>query len=178
MNAIEQHYKNMLATKSDIQAHLPTLRQLVRVGWTVVEFGFRTGISTSAFLAGGADVISYDIDAKTCKPYAQHYFKIAKKHFGFIVGDSLKVTIQPCNLLFIDSLHTYAQLKAELFRHHDKVSDFIVMHDTETFGNKDKVGKGAGLMPAIGCFQKDYPEWMTMSHSTECNGLTILKLML
>ena len=39
-------------------------------------------------------------------------------------GDTAKVTIDPTDLLFIDSLHTGEHLRKELFRHHLKVNKY------------------------------------------------------
>lgn len=173
MNPLERHYQAMLAQKSDIQLHLPKLRSLTGPGKLVVEFGFRTGVSTSAFLAAGADVISYDV--VDCRPWVGFYTSMAPRRFRFEFKSSLEATIPPCDLLFIDSLHTYAQLSAELHRHHTKPKDLIVLHDTFTFRDRDKVGTGCGLGRAIAEFLEGHPEWQVESHTDECNGLTVLR---
>ncbi len=173
MSMIERHYQKMLAEKSDIQLHLPTLRGLAKPNMLVVEFGFRTGVSTSAFLAGGADVISYDV--VPCHPWVGFFRSVAPRKFRFEMKSSLEATILPCDLLFIDSLHTYAQLSAELHRHHGKPKDRIVLHDTFTFRDKDKVGAGPGLGRAVTEFLEGHPEWVLESHTDVCNGLTILR---
>jgi len=172
MNPYQEH----LNRDSDIREHLGLLHGLAMnkaVQLRVVELGFRTGVSTSAFLAAGAHVTSYDIDK--CRSHVQHLAKVYPDTFVFKQGDSRTCDIPKCNLLFIDTDHTYATTLAELNRHHLKVGQTIVLHDTETFGHKDrKPGTGPGLMQAIGEFNL-YHDWCIRMHLQNCNGLTILK---
>ena len=53
--------------------------------------------------------------------------------FHFTVGDTKAIDIEETDLLFIDTLHTYDQLAAELARHGMKARRWIVLHDTTTF---------------------------------------------
>lgn len=88
---------------------------------------------------------------------------------------SLELTLErPVELLFIDSLHTYAQLSAELERHWQKVTGCIVLHDTETFGVRGEDGKEPGLWGAVEDFLKKHSEWRVKDRLRNNNGLTIL----
>jgi hypothetical protein len=168
---IDKRYEEALAEKSDIQGHLEYLSSLAR-NEVVVEFGFRTGLSAAAFLHGGAfHVHSYDVHP--CEPWASRYTSWTNR-FYFHQESSLTAKIQECSLLFIDSKHTYEQLSAELARHHDKVRQLIVMHDTGTFGNVDEKQIGQGLIPAIDEFLIEHSEWRWSHHFKHCNGLTVL----
>ena len=170
-------YQEHLSRHSDIREHLGLLHGLAMnkaVQLRVVELGFRTGVSASAFLAAGAHLTSYDIDAK-CKPHVQRLARDYPKTFVFKVADSRECEIPECDLLFIDTDHTYATTLRELEKHHEKVRLNIILHDTETFGHKDrKPGTGPGLMQAIGEFNLAH-DWRIRMHLPNNNGLTVLK---
>ena len=53
------------------------------------------------------------------------------------------------DLLFIDTLHDYEQLKEELFVHAHKVRKYIVLHATTTFGQAGETPGRRGLWPAV-----------------------------
>lgn len=176
-------YRTHLSRPSDIQEHLGLLRGLAMQCMNVVELGFRTGVSTSAFLAGGAHVTSYDIDPG-CKPYVRVLAEEYPNTFVFKVGDSCEVDIPECDLLFIDTDHTYATTMAELLAHKSKVSTWIVLHDTVSFGRKDRPGRPKPHAPGLEgvltaaehfishCRDRDWSEWL---HLPNNNGLTILR---
>jgi hypothetical protein len=56
--------------------------------------------------------------------------------FYFHLNDDLEVDIAETDLLFIDTYHSYKQLKAELARHGNKVRKWILLHDTTLFGEE------------------------------------------
>jgi predicted O-methyltransferase YrrM len=117
----------------DINEHLRTLLALGREVERITEFGVRNGFgSTIAFLAAQPKMLtSYDINP--CENM-DLLVEASETPWVFIQGSSLDVTIEPTDLLFIDTLHTYEQLLTELTEHHDRVSKYIVLHDTVTYG--------------------------------------------
>jgi hypothetical protein len=168
-------YHRNLAKPSDIQEHLGLLHGLAMECWRqVVELGFRTGVSTSAFLAAGAKVTSYDIDREGCRPHVQELAKEYPITFTWKHGDSREVEIPECDLLFLDSAHTYATTKVELFKHCDRVRDRIVLHDVVTFGRRDRNGDGPGIMTAVDEFLRDQP-WRVELFLMNNNGLCVLE---
>ena len=160
---------------SDILEHLPVLRSLAREGDSVVEFGFRAGESTMALLVGtNGSVVSFDI--ANCNHEAHDSFAFAYgPSFTFVQQSSLEADIEEPDFLFIDSLHTYAQLRAELVLHGDSVKHIIAMHDTWTFGIKDEVGNGPGLEQAIAELLEGHQGWYIDKVYTNNNGLTVLR---
>ena len=88
-------------------------------------------------------------------------------------GDSLAVDIDETDLLFIDTRHTAEQLWSELDRHALKVRRWIVLHDTQIFGERGEDG-GPGLLPAIRRFLNENPEWSVVHHTQANHGLTVL----
>jgi cephalosporin hydroxylase len=96
-----------------------------------------------------------------------------------LVGDSREVEFATgVDLLVIDTVHRYDHLLAELQRHGDRVSKWIVIHDTETYGRRDEPGngeaRGPGLWPAIEEYCRTHPEWTVETHYPAQHGLTIL----
>ena len=155
----------------DINELMPILLGLAVGAGHVVELGFRSGRSSSAFLAAGARVTAIDIHP--CADAAA-FIKGLTDKFEFIQGDSLKIEIPNCDLLFIDTYHTGTQLLAELKRHSDRVSTYIAMHDTVTFGERGEDGK-PGLVWALQQFYKEAPFWQTKLHCPWNNGLTVME---
>ena len=107
---LSELYKNHCERASDINELLPILKEYASKVDRVTEFGVRTGCSTVAFLNSSAkQVVSYDID--DCE--VAHYLKtLAPDRFTFIREDTSKIfNIAETDMLFIDTLHTYEQVK-------------------------------------------------------------------
>lgn len=179
MSMLQQEYNTALSNVGDINEHLSVLRGLAERCSHITEFGVRYGESTKAFLMSDAKLISYDIHQND---YVNNLFLLANKagkNATFFEANVLDIDIEPTELLFIDTLHNYGQLKAELSKHASKVSKYIVFHDTHTFGVKDEIpsvaGGKQGLLPAIVEFLIDNKEWKFKTLLTNNNGLTILE---
>ena len=172
--SLDEWYNKASGTPSDINEHCELLKDLASQCDHVVEFGSRYGVSTIAMLSGKPKrMTSYDIAQQTEIGLIQNM--VRDTEYKFVNGDSLTVDIEECDMLFIDTKHTADQLLAELLRHRGKVRRWIVMHDTETFGEFGEGGKSvAGLRPAMREFMKRYPEWTVHIHKQNNNGLTVL----
>jgi hypothetical protein len=189
----EQHYN----TPSDINEHLKTLYTFATSVSHITEMGVRWVSSTWAFLkAHPKKMISYDIIRDAGVSEVESLASEHNINFKFIEADVLKVEIEPTDLLFIDTLHTYNQLFSELTMHAAKVKQYIILHDTVTFGTEDeKIYDHAsdfikdsaiygiqdsmknGLQPAINAFldSKEGQSWTMHMHFKNNNGLTVLK---
>lgn len=190
MEELRREYLKQIATPSDINEHLKVMYTYAIQCDHITELGVRFGTSTWAFLAALPKTLrSYDINPAFFKDKEKAYrlAKLAGVDYTFTGADVLTIDLEETDLLFIDTLHTYSQLSKELERHSEKVRKFIVMHDTNTFGNKDEVvykhasdiarnhpsGK-VGLMTAVTDFLKDNQQWKVVKFLTNNNGLTIL----
>jgi hypothetical protein len=196
MSKLEEMYQALCRRHSDINLHLPTLRDLVyecndnpgTEGPRVTEMGTRHGWSSVALIMGEPmSFISYDIDPKGSDHQA--ICAAAEDHFGageieieFRCENTLSCEIEETDILFIDTLHTGAQLSAELARHHKQVRSFIAMHDLVSFGLQDEAPTGfhqrdyhPGLIPAVMDFLVENKEWRVYYWSPLNNGLLILK---
>jgi cephalosporin hydroxylase len=159
------------AVHRDIIEHLPTLKRLADECESVVEFGVRTGNSTVAFLASKAKrVVSYDLaEIRLVLPN-----DCADRLTMLRENTAMLRDIPECDLLFIDTLHTYEQVKAEL-RHAHRVSTYIVFHDTVNYGGRDEGNdQGVGIVSAIFEFLAKSNNWCVWEHHTNNNGLTVL----
>jgi hypothetical protein len=169
---LEQLFEKARSTKSDINEHCDKLRELAAQADSVVEFGMRHGVSTVALLAGQPrQMISYDLHQDPMAELLKS--RQGATAFSFVQGDSLSVDIEPCDLLFIDTRHTAAQLTAELERHARNVRRRIVLHDTQIFGERGEDG-GPGLLVALRAFLKANPEWSVIYHTQVNHGLTVI----
>jgi len=172
-----------LVTSTDIFEHLPILKKYTQECDTVVELGVRVIVSTWAFLAGKPkNLISIDIRhpsqhdiAPTCS--LEEVYSAASSAgilFEFRQENTLTNELPECDMLFIDTYHTYYQLRAELFRHSNKAKKYIIMHDTISFGVTGEDG-GLGLQKAINEFLLHDKNWCIHEVFTNNNGLTILR---
>ena len=169
---LEDMFQKARSTPSDINEHCDKLRELASQSETVIEFGMRHGVSTVALLAGQPKrMISYDLNHDPIAEILKS--RQGSTEFSFVQGDSLSVHIDPCDLLFIDTRHTADQLSNEFQRHAGKVRRWIVLHDTQIFGERGEDG-GPGLLPAVRRFLNENPEWSVISHTQANHGLTVL----
>lgn len=188
---IDKKFQKLCNTVSnlncDIVDHLPTLKKYADGLEHITEMGVRNVVSTWAFLAARPKKL-VSIDIESCP--VQEAIEFAREEnifFSFTIADTgdPNFTIEPTDLLLIDTWHIYEQLKQELELHASKVRKYIILHDTVTYGNKgDKYNfkcyvkppkERKGLWPAIEEFIETNSEWKIKEHFTNNNGLTILE---
>lgn len=168
----------------DMWEHFPTLRDLAKECESVVELGVRGGCSAYALAAGLSLSKSKDrwmvyVDINNCQNVELE--KLCKESgiaIDFYQADSRNIELPECDLLFIDTLHTYGQLKVELDLHQSVAKQYIVMHDTDApWGSKNEVDDGSpdkGLWPAIQEFLDEHKDWRLLVRYRNCHGLTVL----
>jgi len=126
-------------------------------------------------LARPKRMLSYDIEDRRFD--LENYLRLARDagvDFAFVKADVLAIDIEPTDLLFIDTFHTYRQLDSELARHADKARRFILLHDTTTYGQQGEDGAKPGLTAALHDFLAVAPEWRVRKRYDDENGLTVL----
>ena len=135
---------------------------------TITEFGPYQGCSTAAWINLRPKKfttvdrgIALDVDL----------FKRAAEEvgveFNFIIGSDLEIEIEPCELLFIDTVHTEEQTFNELTLHSHKVSKYIAFHDVTAprFGTLDGINR----------WWKDHPEWKLKYQDFDDCGFMVLE---
>ena len=170
-------YNSAKARGVDIHEHLDTIAEYCTGANTIIEMGVRSVVFTFAFLkATPRKLVSIDVE----HPHEYRKFgfvvpdlsqlkEMARARgtdFEFVQASTLKITIPRCDILFIDTLHTYEQLKQELALHADKASKYVIMHDTTSFPE---------LVTAIDEFLAGSSIWEIEKVYTNNNGLTILR---
>lgn len=176
---LEERYNEKCQKESDINEHLPTLKKYADECDHIVEMGVRDMVSTYAFMMGKPKrLISYDItplerygiDVNELKEVAS----LNGTDFEFRLEDTLKTQIEETDMLFLDTDHTYRQVKGELDLHGNKSRKYISFHDTTSFEFSGMNGDTVGIWPAIEDFMKENPHWSIHERFTNNNGLTIL----
>jgi hypothetical protein len=136
---------------------------------SIVEFGVYTGLSTCAWLAGNPKRLrSYDITDSNLS-VLDELANIAKENnidFEFAIGNSLELDIEPCDLLFIDTVHKRAHCLAELDRHAKNAQRYIVLHDPSDW---------PGVFEAVIIFLHHNREWHIVEHCNKESGLLVLE---
>jgi cephalosporin hydroxylase len=165
---------NLHEPVSDINKDLWILRELASRVDSVVELGVRSGISTSAFLAGQPQLV-ISVDIAPCPNVDTLRLSRGRTEFHFILEDSMKVILPPRDLLFIDTYHTYNQLLGELRRHAPATTQYIALHDTISYGIRGEDESAPGLIGAYSTFlDENHGVWRQYMASFAQNGLTVL----
>lgn len=168
MENILQKFNKLCNTASDINEHLPNLKKYAEECNHITEMGVRWCVSSYAFLASNPKkMISYDY---VTHPNVETLIEDAKKaniNFTYIEADTRKIEIEETDFLFLDTEHSYDQVKAELKLHSSKVRKYIAFHDTVSF--KNQIG------PAIEEWFNSSNEWELEVHYPNNNGVTIYK---
>ncbi len=175
-NGIEQVFRANVAKKSDLNEHLVTLRRLASQCEHVTEFAHTYQTSTLAFLAGGVSKL-INISPRECPGCQQNFIDKIRGDSEFVhrTADSAEIApIEPTDLLFIDSQHNAKHLRRELALHADAVRTWIVMHDTEKFGQTGD-DKADGLLIALEEFLAGHPEWSIVERYENNHGLIVLQ---
>jgi hypothetical protein len=194
MSNIESKFKEHCNRFSDINEHLPVLAEYAAKCEHVTEMGVRGIVSTWALLMGKPKkMISIDI----VNPDSQH----SSVNFGstvsqvkelalqnsinyhFIQGNTLDIDIEPTDLLFIDTIHRYSQLRQELEKHAKNVNKYIILHDIVSYENTDenqyftfieKYNDKKGLKAAVEYFLEQNKDWKIEKIFLNNNGLLVL----
>jgi hypothetical protein len=165
---------------SDVVLHLPVLEWFASRCNVCCEFGVRDCGSTSALLAAKRHLFSFDIEES---PAVSMLKELTPPNWTFTpldTGDPDRAhLVPPCDLLFVDSLHTYGHVSKELRLHGRKARKFLAFHDTAFYasGLKDLTGpnpEAVGILPAIGEFIAIWGDYSTVFRTERNNGLWVL----
>jgi len=135
MGSIADRYQGVVATPSDIQGHLPRFVDMVTLldAKHVIELGSRTGVSTVAWLYGlagtGGRLTSIDLDPAPRIGLWPHWTHVQ----GNDLNPDIVASLEPADIVFIDTSHLYEQTVQELYvyRHLVRPGGVMVLHDTQ-----------------------------------------------
>lgn len=194
MSTLETKFNSLCSTPSDINEHLAAIKEFASECETIVELGVRIPISTFALMMGkprtltSVDILHPDHFGGGYELVLAHeYANQEGIDFAFVLNDSVSFEFEKCDLLFIDTWHTFRQLISELITHQSRVAKYIILHDTTTYAYSDEAnwaaspepnitGEGkAGLWPAVEDFLEQFPNWELHKRYTHNNGLSVLK---
>ena len=180
-NIIDNQFDIVCRTPGDINEHLPIIAKYSSECDTIVEMGVRFVVSTWAFLKGKPKKLtSIDIaqPPENNLNLVKQACMIENIDFSFINKSTLDIVIDECDLLFIDTLHTYQQLKRELQLHGNKAKKYLIFHDTVSCGeysDENGIKTKPGLLAAIDEFIEENPHWVKKKFYDNNNGLGILE---
>lgn len=159
-------------THQNMIPYMDHLENLAKECRLIVEFRVNTGSSTTAFACGlPADgrLISYDINPDC------HRDREPEPICEFIVADTAKLeSIPECELLFIDTFHSYEQIKSEL-KHGNSSRKYIGIHDTLLHEVSGEDGSQPGIWQAVLEFLEDNLHWTIKDRIGGKWGLTVLE---
>lgn len=171
---IEREFQHAASSPSDINEHLPILRDYARQCRCVTEFGVRWAVSSWGLLAGFPQTMrSYDLVRHSNVAHLETTARGAGVAFSFHQEDTRFAAIEPTDLLFIDTFHSKEHVTQELACA-ARVSKYLIFHDTVLFGERGADGKD-GLLPGIREFLSNHRDWRTVASLTNCNGLMVLE---
>lgn len=167
--SLDSWYAAKLKTQRDCNEHLPTVKELAERCSHVTEItAWNKWLVALAHCP--ARVASYAGRALESWP---DMAKLLGDRFHSEAVDSLDAEVEPTELLIIDTLHQAGRLYQELVRHHEKVSKWIVVHCTQTYGEKGDDG-GPGVLPGLRRFLREHPTWNVRDYYPNNHGMVVL----
>ena len=184
----------------DIRDHLELLKEYASKCDHVTELGVRWVVSTWYFIAGKPKKLrsfdithfsEYGVDENVLRQVSAN----SDVDFEFIQEDVLTTNkIEETDLLFIDTIHNYKQLKMELHLHGNKARKYLIFHDVISFGEQDEeptpinpdwseelkayyssLEDHSGINQAIVEFMLDNRHWFIDKLAVGSNGLMVLR---
>lgn len=171
-------YSQLASTPSDIYQHMPTLYKYAKECSHVTELGVRTIVSTWAWLEAKVPTIRcYDLFQPPAVNLTEVEVFATQENldFRFTQANVLETTLEPTDLLFIDTWHVYRQLKQELILHGEVASKYMIFHDTTLYGRVGEDGSRLGLQDALDEWLLYNDNWRVKEVYTNNNGLTVLE---
>ena len=170
---IEEKYKLLCSTPSDINENLPVLRKYAEKSETIVELGVRGIVSTWALLAGKPKML-LSVDIEHPSVFGGNIWEVMDAadeqgtDFNFAQVSSLDISLPEHDMLFIDTIHTREQLTRELEKHAHLTKKYIAFHDTHHEALPE-------MIECIQDFLSKNPEWTMGEDCTNNGGLTVIE---
>jgi hypothetical protein len=137
LSKLENKYRELCNSRSDINEHLPTLFHYASKCESVIELGVRGVVSTYAFLYGLLNnnnttkkLLLNDIEHCNISNIVELSGELGVDLKYEWISDLEMNINENYDLTFIDTLHVYGQLKRELDKYSKITNKYIIMHDT------------------------------------------------
>ena len=176
VNSLEEYYRGVYdlqaeAHKADYMLVHDEIIKCVKECSSYTELGVNQGATlAAAMLTNPKTIRAYDI---SLAPYnkAKHLFDEYANdnsiNYSAMESDTLKCTLDPVDVLYIDTLHRHDHLIKELALHASKVNKYIIFHDTAA---------QPGLKKAVKEYVTSHKEWRIVTDCTDNVGfMTIAK---
>jgi len=174
-NNIDDIYNFWCYTPSNMIKEIQTIHQYALECNHITEFGFGLGRSGSAILAARPKTyITYDVRDYGPRHLYENIAIDLGIDFRFILASSIEVDIEPTEMIFIDSWHTFDHKTKELNRHNANISKYILIHDTRTCGYVGEDGSEPGYLQAIRDFLLKHENWYLKEIKQDGNGIVVL----
>mmetsp|Transcript_9528 Transcript_9528/g.17702 ORF Transcript_9528/g.17702 Transcript_9528/m.17702 type:complete len:384 (-) Transcript_9528:39-1190(-) len=196
-NSVAYSLPGRLYVTTSMTVHVATLRVLASHGTSVIELGVQFGESSWGLLMGLVEsssgnrmrrMVSVDVEGSTISATVHAVASANNVSYRFLHASSLHVTLRPADLIFIDDLHAYAQVRAELAKYAPLAVRYIVLHDTVSHREHDECSEQRyrhlaictgqatlGIYTAVVEFLEMSPHWFIRSHTNRSAGLTVLE---
>ena len=190
---VDQKYYYLKNVSGDISEHLHVFRRYAKDCDSIIEMGTRWGSSVWGFMMGLSDhartdwgnhplnkkMVCIDIDhpniwGENLLEDMENGAKQWNINFEFRQQNTLENEIEECDLLFLDTWHSYDQVKGELIRHGNKAKKYIGFHDTQFYDFRDMSGT-QGIWPAIEEWLRANPHWYIYEKFANNHGITFLR---
>lgn len=176
INTLEEAFQWAVTHPRDMEKHLPKLKELAAQCDHVTEISYRK--ESTVALAAGEPRVLVSFNSEGRDPVSMSLDSAAKGRLELVrsgVHPDHVGSFHPTDLLFMDTIHTYALTLALLQRHARHTKRFIVLHDTQLYGYRDEgEADGPGMWAAIRVFMTENPQWSVVYHTDQQYGLTVL----
>lgn len=214
MDVIKKNFNDLSRTPSDINEHLPTLSKYASDCDSVFETGVRGCVSSWALLNGLVSNQNGKLKRMCCNDISECNIDELKRAISIYNSEKTDAKVdlsyvwknnlllefkegERYDLVFIDTLHCYGQLRRELALFAPITNKYIIMHDTtidefrgeiyrsdlsyekllewkRDTGFTDDTDILYGLSQAIDEFLQNNKEWEMLEKFSNNNGLTVL----
>ena len=177
MRSLEELFTEACNKVSDCFKHCPTIHELASKCSHVTELGLNSEpIAISLLAPQPAKYVAYGDKQENINKIENLLMPVkGRTDFQVRSGDSLKIQIEPTDLLVIDTFHSSPRLKQELNIHSGNVKRYIILPSTYAFATRGQDGSYPGLADVILEFLQANPSWEMIHQVKYNNGMTVLE---
>jgi hypothetical protein len=140
-----------------------------------VDFGDRPGVSGVALASSASHYTMFHPREPAEFKHIQKFLAARNTPAELKISTTEIIDAPPCDVLFVDMVHTASFIKRTLEANHKNVKHFIILHDTVIYGeNGDDGAAGGGIMPAVREFLRNNRRWTVWQHYHNQHGLLVL----